>query len=696
MIEKKEEHDRFKVVDSRRRPLENTVEEVLEQLKTDVVEDRVEKDQVEPQVETTGEKYEEDPQEKNRFEVVENEAEKTVETPDEELFEPTVPMVIHYTFPDTSFEDILQITNEATSAANAEEVDPPTEVVESFSQLEEMGMLPTDEELVEAASRSAERSPDVIITDERNMTDEERDRLYNYTPEEWLATLKTPEFERSKKNPYASSSVYYLSEDVSPKLDPVARLMVEYVFSTPEGKGLVVHTPSIKLARIQLLTLKRLEWVNLLVIEAYGHFLNDKALAGDKNRVIFPFTFGKTFLLDSQKPKPAVAKVDHSPMGKLIFEYGAAFLAKHNLDFPLHDWDFLIADVPQQKGNHDCGVFACMCVSKWFKTLISSPDFVKEHLRSMKALSDVKPNCVDRLFRSSFNFIERVIQPLEGSPPVADWGLHSWSVKSLYYGPGSTPSSLGVAVWNPSSRVMRTLPAFPYDMSEEQVQMSDTYFGFGYDSHLDDYKVVVVISYPAETQVQVFALKTSSWRRIENFKYGVPSDTEADAKFFAGRLYYRVSSSEGEGNNQRDTLVSLDLATEKYNKVKLPEFHGAGTRWDIESFVDRLCVVQFDGFRSCEVWVMKDPRVTDAWTKLFSVDQAVVDAMLYTPLYISDSGEALWNNGEDLFIYNSKNNTIRFPASRGLSDRDEVAAVAWVTGILYWAEELGKGSEAQS
>ncbi|CAI0421636.1 unnamed protein product [Linum tenue] len=263
----------------------------------------------------------------------------------------------------------------------------------------------------------------------------------------------------------------------------------------------------------------------------------------------------------------------------------------------------------------------------------------------MKALSDVKPNCVDRLFRSSFNFIERVIQPL-------DWGLHSWSVKSLYNGPRIDPIELGglfegfsqfedrvvgscdgllcsflwrynqVAVWNPSSRVMRTLPAFPYDMSEEQVQMSDTYFGFGYDSHLDDYKVVVVISYPAETQVQVFALKTSSWRRIENFKYGVPSDTEADAKFFAGRLYYRVSSSESEGNNQRDTLVSLDLATEKYNKVKLPEFHGAGTRLDIESFVDRLCVVQFDGFRSCEVWVMKEPRVTDAWTKLFSVDQA--------------------------------------------------------------------------
>ncbi|CAL1380993.1 unnamed protein product [Linum trigynum] len=176
MIEKRKEHDRFKVVDSGKRPLENTVEEVLEQLKTEVVEDQVEnteakmemdeypleKDQVEPQVENTGEKCEEDPEEKNRFEVVENEAEKTVETPDQEVWdpvlEPTVPMVIHYTVPYTTYEDIMQIAHEATTAANAEEEEPPTreevlqtathDVVEPLDQLAEMGMLPTDEELV--------------------------------------------------------------------------------------------------------------------------------------------------------------------------------------------------------------------------------------------------------------------------------------------------------------------------------------------------------------------------------------------------------------------------------------------------------------------------------------------------------------------------------------------------------------------
>ncbi|CAL1369049.1 unnamed protein product [Linum trigynum] len=492
MIEKSEEHDRCKVVDSRSRPLENTVEEVLEQLKTEVVEDQVEnpeakmemdeqpleKDQVEPQVEKTGEMCEEDPEEKNRFEVVENEAEKTVETPVEEVFEPTVPMVIHYTDPNTTFEDIMQIAHEATTAANAEEEDPPTreevlettthDVVEPFSQLAEMGMLPTDEELVEAACNSAERSPDVIITHETTMNEEEQERMYNYTPEEWLATLKTPAFESSKKNPYASSSIYYLSKDVSTKLDPVSRRMVEFVFSTPEGKGLVVHTPSIKLARLHLLTLKRLEWVNIQVVEAYGHFLNDKALAPDKNRVIFPFTFGqlailnsqtsvpsskerldvvvevtqrvlvfkrvawdkleyifppvhtdhhyrvyaaelrsqKTFLLDSIKPKPAVAKVDHSPVGKLILEYGAPFLAKHNINAPLHDWEFLIADVPQQKGNDDCGVFACMFMEHWEGHI---PSEYKETWHLAKHVEHQGASIAGSLLQWKYNKVRNVI-----------------------------------------------------------------------------------------------------------------------------------------------------------------------------------------------------------------------------------------------------------------------------------------------
>ncbi|CAL1402317.1 unnamed protein product [Linum trigynum] len=120
----------------------------------------------------------------------------------------------------------------------------------------EMGMLPIEEELVEPACKSAQGSPDVIVTHERTRTVEEEDRMYNYTLEEWLATLKTPEFQRSKRKLFAASSVYVLSKAVSTKLDPVVRRVVEFVFSTPDNAGYVVETPSLKLARLHLLTLK--------------------------------------------------------------------------------------------------------------------------------------------------------------------------------------------------------------------------------------------------------------------------------------------------------------------------------------------------------------------------------------------------------------------------------------------------------
>ncbi|CAL1366074.1 unnamed protein product [Linum trigynum] len=324
-------------------------------------------------------------------------------------------------------------------------------------------------------------------------------------------------------------------------------------------------------------------------------------------------------------------------------------------------------------------------VSKWFKTLISSPDFVKSHLRNTKALSAVKPNRVDRLFRRS---------------------LHSWSLDTLYNAPGiegvelvdtvkrhlisydwavgscdGMLCSVGwysrMVVWNPSTGIVMelSLKDLPDVASTEEMFEISRVFGFGYDCQLDDYKVVAMISYPAEnrtrhdefeTLVKVFALKTTSWRRVDNFKHGLPI---GNGTFAAGRLYYKVRSFDAGNLERKDTLFSLDLATEKFNKVKLPDFDEAATTlWELGSFADDRLYLTCSYGNSCEVWVMKEPRVMESWTKLFRVDQHEVNAQSLAPLYISDNGEALWKNGADLFIYNSKDNTFRFPRSRGLSD----------------------------
>ncbi|CAL1403861.1 unnamed protein product [Linum trigynum] len=73
----------------------------------------------------------------------------------------------------------------------------------------------------------------------------------------------------------------------------------------------------------------------------------------------------KTFLLDSQKPNARVAKEDHGPVGKVIFEYVTEFLKEQGVDCRLDEWEFSIADFPQQFGIDDCGVFACLYMELW-------------------------------------------------------------------------------------------------------------------------------------------------------------------------------------------------------------------------------------------------------------------------------------------------------------------------------------------
>ncbi|CAL1378208.1 unnamed protein product [Linum trigynum] len=49
----------------------------------------------------------------------------------------------------------------------------------------------------------------------------------------------------------------------------------------------------------------------------------------------------------------------------LFFGYAAAFLKHQGVDCAMDEWPFNIADVPQQEGNHDCGVFACLYMELW-------------------------------------------------------------------------------------------------------------------------------------------------------------------------------------------------------------------------------------------------------------------------------------------------------------------------------------------
>ncbi|KAH7864681.1 hypothetical protein Vadar_032556 [Vaccinium darrowii] len=108
-----------------------------------------------------------------------------------------------------------------------------------------------------------------------------------------------------------------------------------------------------------------------------------------------------------------------------------------------------------------------------------------------------------------------------------------------------------VFLWNPSTGKFSTLP---------YVEMPNYYhyftvYGFAYDESIDDYKVVVTFPSSSGCEVQVYTLRSDSWRRIGDFPHGVPpNDT---GTFLYRALHWTVTK---ESNNY---IVSLDLAKEK-------------------------------------------------------------------------------------------------------------------------------------
>ncbi|CAI0548783.1 unnamed protein product [Linum tenue] len=121
-------------------------------------------------------------------------------------------MVIHYTDPDTTFANVMQIgfqatgateesigtsptmiPVESTTAAQESITTSPTMVVDHSTEVLTQGEAgPSEEELIAATCERMEDSDDDIIISERIKTEEDAEYLNSITPEAWKETLKTP------------------------------------------------------------------------------------------------------------------------------------------------------------------------------------------------------------------------------------------------------------------------------------------------------------------------------------------------------------------------------------------------------------------------------------------------------------------------------------------------------------------------
>ncbi|CAL8077105.1 unnamed protein product [Prunus armeniaca] len=171
------------------------------------------------------------------------------------------------------------------------------------------------------------------------------------------------------------------------------------------------------------------------------------------------------------------------------------------------------------------------------------------------------------------------------------------------------------------------------------------YYGFGYDSVHDDYKVVGIVDcYTESRQVHICSLKSNTWKRIQNMPCN-NFDFHSDyIVFFNGALNWLMHPVLDETPH---IIQTLTLASEEYcqfsTPVDLDDVYNMHTpTLSLEVLGGCLCLCVDRSGAAHDVWVMKEYGMTESWTLLFSIEpEAVpwVNVQSFKPLVLSKNGE---------------------------------------------------------
>uniref|UniRef100_A0A7N0UPI0 F-box domain-containing protein n=1 Tax=Kalanchoe fedtschenkoi TaxID=63787 RepID=A0A7N0UPI0_KALFE len=237
-------------------------------------------------------------------------------------------------------------------------------------------------------------------------------------------------------------------------------------------------------------------------------------------------------------------------------------------------------------------------VSKTWLSLISDPNFVKQHLRKSE-------NCVCRYEEVGIS-----------CPNIRMVGSCDGLICLIA---GQT----GICKWNPAITKLRKLPNS--GIHERLGSLCDIGFiyGFGYDEVNDDYNVVMMVSavwivHPIH-EVEVYSMRNKRWKRVGDFPY-MPQ--------------YEAGSSVGGAVvrgvpvlNTEWKIVALDLASGSYKDMPQPE--GVQALRGYKLLGGCLCIYAHFGGTKLEVWVMKEFGVQESWTKLATAPYLVSKFIVY-------------------------------------------------------------------
>ncbi|PHU21416.1 hypothetical protein BC332_06523 [Capsicum chinense] len=254
-------------------------------------------------------------------------------------------------------------------------------------------------------------------------------------------------------------------------------------------------------------------------------------------------------------------------------------------------------------------------VSKSWLALISSPDFIKNHLNLS---ANNKDNTYHRIIlRDSHPPRDPKVCPLRSLldgdfvTEAYDFDYPMKNTTSCFWTVGSVNGLIclevvyiGLFIWNPTIRKYKTLADHGTELNDDDTCS----YGFGYDEVHDDYKVVGLFfidngDYPYDVTVKIYSLKSDSWRQIDGFQ---SADLASDfAKSIYGKIHWMTS--EGE-------IIFIDLVDEKWATMNHP-CYGEDLRLKLGVFGSDLSIFT----SSAELWVLKEYGVEESWENILTI-----------------------------------------------------------------------------
>jgi F-box interacting protein len=236
------------------------------------------------------------------------------------------------------------------------------------------------------------------------------------------------------------------------------------------------------------------------------------------------------------------------------------------------------------------------CVSKSWKSLIRSPDFISMHTNHNESTDNyahLVPGCLYRTgneeeidfrcklrqFDNYFRELQKIEFPSLTKAKCFDEvldckGLLLLTNRFVYDGDRFEP----LILWNPAARLTMTLPSPCIDIP------NSNYFyynyccthGFGFDDKSNDYKVLrMVYEYNGRTMAELFKLHTGAWETvsvIDDFHYVIARG--ASQAFVNGAIHWvgHHSSFLEYSDFQKELVVLLfHMSDEEFRVMQLPD-----------------------------------------------------------------------------------------------------------------------------